>query len=56
MGNKVRWLQGWLHGQLRGAKKLQQEYGQGWLGCCRNIKGGLRGWRSGHRQDGSGHR
>ena len=29
MGNKVRQLQGWPHGQLRAARKLQQEFRQG---------------------------
>ena len=30
--------------------------GRGRLGCCRNVKGGLRGRRGGHRRDRSGHR
>ena len=39
MGDKVRWLQGWLHGQLRVAKKLQQEYRQGAAGMPQECPG-----------------
>ena len=56
MGDKVRQPQGWLHRQLRVARKPQQEFGQGVAGCCRNIQDGLRGHRSSHRRDRSGHR
>ena len=29
MSDKVRWPQGWPYGQLRAARRLQQEFGQG---------------------------
>ena len=39
MGDKVRQPQGWLHGQLRVAKKPQQEYGQGAAGMLQECQG-----------------
>ena len=39
MGNEVRWPQGWPHGQLRVAKKPQQEYGQGVAGMPQECPG-----------------
>ena len=51
MGDEV----GRLHGQPRAAKMPQQGYmGRGRLGCRRNVMGGLRGHRGGHRRDRSG--
>ena len=56
IGNEVRQPQGWPYGQLRAAKKPQQEHGQGAAQMPQNIMGGLRGCRSGHRRDRSGYR
>ena len=39
MGDKVRRPQGWPHGQLRAAKKPQQEYGQGAAGIPQEHQG-----------------
>ena len=36
MGDKVRWLQGWPHKQLRVARKPQQEFG---LGAAKMLQG-----------------
>ena len=37
--DKVRQPQGWLHGQLKVARKLQQEYGQGVAGTPQEYPG-----------------
>ena len=39
MGDKVKWLQGWPHGQRRAANKLQQKYGQGAAGMMQECPG-----------------
>ena len=41
-GNKVRWLQGQPHGQLRVARKPQQEFGQGVAGMPQECPGRAR--------------
>ena len=39
VGIKVRWLQGWLHGQQQVAKMPQQEYGQRVAGMLQEYQG-----------------